>query len=121
MGLTRVAAVMVAVGLSSSPVTALYCSGDSPAAKACCERDGSTCNQPGKTDDCCHVTPGGSNQQGLLPAAKAEVKAKSLSLYAALPAPLAGSWSAGLPLVIVPSNASDPPQASPPRNLFLRI
>lgn len=34
MGLMRVAAVMVAVGLMSSPVTALYCSDDSPAAKA---------------------------------------------------------------------------------------
>jgi len=121
MGLTPVAAVIVAVGLLSSPVTALYCSGDSPAAKACCERDGSTCNQPSNADDCCHVTPGVGSDQGLLPAAKADVKAKALSLHAALPAPLAGSWNAGFPLVIVPSNASYPPQASPPRNLVLRI
>jgi len=120
MALTRVAVVILALGVVGSPLTALHCSGDSPAAKACCETDGSTCNQPGQADDCCRVTPGAGSDQGLLPVSKADVKTKVPALLAALPVPPAG-WHAATTLVLVLPNAASVPRVFPPKVLVLRI
>jgi len=40
-----------------SPVAVLYCSGDDPAAMACCQDDPEGCNRGGKSDDCCRTVP----------------------------------------------------------------
>ena len=53
----RLTLAFAALGLVGSPVAALYCGGDDPAAMACCQRDANNCNQPGKNDDCCRPQP----------------------------------------------------------------
>jgi hypothetical protein len=121
MGVTRLTAVMVGLGLLGSPLEAVYCREGSPAAKACCQQRASTCNEPGTTDDCCHPTPPDKGRS-LLPAAKAELKAKSTSLLVALhtltPVILPAD---GLTGSTNPVTSSSPPQASPPRSSVLRI
>ncbi|HXB55330.1 MAG TPA: hypothetical protein VN461_11135 [Vicinamibacteria bacterium] len=42
------------IGIMGSPVAALYCGEGDAATMACCKRDMSNCNRPGKTEDCCH-------------------------------------------------------------------
>jgi hypothetical protein len=42
------------LGIIGSPVAALYCGDRDAATMACCKRDMSNCNRPGKTEDCCH-------------------------------------------------------------------
>ena len=122
MSLIRLVAVVVTTGLLGSPLSGLYCSENSEAARACCRNSPSSCNQPGKTDDCCHVKPTGGSDQGLLPAAKADLKAKALAFHAALPVPTISGWDGpGSAASVVPQGTSPPPQASSSRSLVLRI
>lgn len=53
----RLTIALAALGVLGSPVAALYCGGDDPAAMACCQRDSNDCNQPAKNDDCCRPQP----------------------------------------------------------------
>jgi hypothetical protein len=119
MGLTRLTAVMVGLGLLGSPLGAVYCREGSPAAKACCQQRASTCNEPGTTDDCCRPKSP-DDGRSLLPAAKADLKAKSTSLLVALHTQAPLIEPADGPIGSINPVAS-PPQASPPRSSVLRI
>lgn len=47
-------ALLSAAIVSIVPVAALYCEVREASSMACCQRDMSRCNEPGKTDDCCN-------------------------------------------------------------------
>jgi hypothetical protein len=50
----RLLLLAMGMGIIGSPVAALYCGERDAATMACCKRDMSNCNRPGKTEDCCH-------------------------------------------------------------------
>lgn len=80
MGLRRLTLTLVALGLAGSPVAALYCGGDDPAAMACCRQQANECNQPGKADDCCRTVPSDGRDGALAVGVKAELAAKLQAL-----------------------------------------
>lgn len=52
--LRRFLLLATGLGIIGSPVVALSCGERDAATMACCKRDMSNCNRPGKTEDCCH-------------------------------------------------------------------
>jgi hypothetical protein len=83
----RLLLLAMGLGIIGSPVAALYCSERDAATMACCKRDMSNCNRPGKTEDCCHP----SAASGGFVAAKVDQSARlappSLSLVPQLDHP----------------------------------
>lgn len=123
MSLARAAAVVIALSLLGSPLAALYCNEADAAAMACCRRDMSHCNMPGKTEDCCRKVP--ASQESQTAALKAERIEKSrLGPLHHLPA-VTPDLPVSVPRLDASLHASVPvrPSAapSPPRSPILRV
>lgn len=69
MLLRRLTLAIVSLGLLGSPLSALYCGGEGPAAMACCQQDPQGCNRGGKSDDCCRTVPNDGTDSATLVAA----------------------------------------------------
>ena len=123
MSRSRLLLAYLAFALSGSPVAALHCGGDDPAAMECCRRDGNECNQPGKQDDCCRTPPGGQQGTGFLARLDGVAKPLPAPSFAAgvLPLPdLVGvAESVGAPFRLRPNRAA--PGFSPPPSSVLRL
>jgi hypothetical protein len=113
----RLTVLLVAVGLSASPVAGLYCDTQGQATMECCQGDMSECNQPGKTEDCCQVAP--TSQEAAAVVGKAPEQTHAFDAVA-LP---------GLPTALRPPTAhlristvlTPQPDTSPPRTPILRV
>ena len=105
------------LGIIGSPVAALYCGEPDAAAMACCKRDMSNCNRPGKTEDCCHP----SAASGGLVAAKVDqsprLAAPSFSLAPQLDPPERPTAEVG----VGPRPWEPAQDLSPPTRSVLRV
>ena len=114
----RLTVLLVAVGLSASPVAGLYCDTQGQAAMACCQGDMSECNQPGKTADCCRVAPPSQERAVIVGKALDQRPTLDAVALAALPAATLPPPTVHLRITRVLTLQVDP---SPPRTPILRI
>ena len=114
----RLTVLLVAVGLSASPVAGLYCDTQGQAAMACCQGDMSQCNQPGKTEDCCQVAPTGQESEAIVGKALDQRDPLDAVALPALPAATLPPPTVHLRITRVLTLQADP---SPPRTPILRI
>jgi hypothetical protein len=114
----RLTVLLVAVGLSASPVAGLYCDPQGQAAMACCQGDMSECNQPGKTEDCCQVAPTGQESAAIVGKAPDQRDPLDAVAQPALPAATLPPPAMHLSVSGLVTLQADP---SPPRTPILRI
>lgn len=123
MGVARATAVLAAVGLLASPLAALFCTPADAAAMACCRTDMSSCNKPGKTEDCCRKAPASEGTSTAALKAQRPDKLKlagppsdalAVAALAGVPAAAASPFAFSAPLLVTAA-------PSPPRSPILRI
>lgn len=112
------AAFAVAIALAGSPVAGLYCDDANPAAMACCRDKASECNQPGKTEDCCRVSPAGQETPALVAKAPDARNTAHAAVLSFVETPTLQPVVPHLQIGPLPARAAD---LSPPRSPILRI
>lgn len=112
------AAFAVAIALAGSPVAGLYCDDANPAAMACCRDKASECNQPGKTEDCCRVSPAGQETPALVAKAPDARNTAHAAVLSFVETPTLQRVVPHLQIGPLPARAAD---LSPPRSPILRI
>jgi len=114
----RLTVLLVAVGLSASPVAGLYCDTQGQATMACCQGDMLECNQPGKIEDCCQVAPSGQESEAIVGKALDQRDPLDAAALPALPAATLPPPAVHLRVSGLVTPQADP---SPPRTPILRI